>query len=200
MEDSAIISLYWARDEGAIAATDRKYGALCRSLSQSILASREDAEECVNDTWLRSWNAMPPQRPGVLSAFFGKITRNLSLDRWRKNRAAKRGGSQVEVALLELEDCHRLDLALDLAQNLQHYEFFPRGMDLAAYGRELAVRNGVIPPSRLITDAFDGAAYAEANMGQYGLSTTDHGYVAWNGGERRYEYSQPEHHSPALSI
>ena len=86
------------------------------------------------------------------------------------------------------------------AQNLQHYEFFPRGMDLAAYGRELAVRNGVIPPSRLITDAFDGAAYAEANMGQYGLSTTDHGYVAWNGGERRYEYSQPEHHSPALSI
>ena len=102
--------------------------------------------------------------------------------------------------VLELEDCHRLDLALDLAQNLQHYEFFPRGMDLAAYGRELAVRNGVIPPSRLITDAFDGAAYAEANMGQYGLSTTDHGYVAWNGGERRYEYSQPEHHSPALSI
>lgn len=103
-------------------------------------------------------------------------------------------------AVLELEDCHRLDLALDLAQNLQHYEFFPRGMDLAAYGRELAVRNGVIPPSRLITDAFDGAAYAEVNMGQYGLSTTDHGYVAWNGGERRYEYSQPEHHSPALSI
>ena len=76
----------------------------------------------------------------------------------------------------------------------------PHWLDLAAYGRELAVRNGVIPPSRLITDAFDGAAYAEANMGQYGLSTTDHGYVAWNGGERRYEYSQPEHHSPALSI
>ena len=102
--------------------------------------------------------------------------------------------------MLELEDCHRLDLALDLAQNLQHYAFFPRGMDLAAYGRELAVRNGVIPPSGLITDAFDGAAYAEASMGQYGLSATDHGYVAWNGGERRYEYSQPEHHSPALSI
>ena len=103
-------------------------------------------------------------------------------------------------AVLELEDCHRLDLALDLAQNLQHYAFFPCGMDLAAYGRELAVRNGVIPPSGLITDAFDGAAYAEASMGQYGLSATDHGYVAWNGGERRYEYSQPEHHSPALSI
>ena len=103
-------------------------------------------------------------------------------------------------AVLELEDCHRLDQALDFSQNLQHFAFIPRGMDLAAYGRELAVRNGVIPPSRLITDAFDGAAYAEANMGQYGLSTTDHGYVAWNGGERRYEYSQPEHHSPALSI
>ena len=105
MEDGAIVELYWQRNERAITASDEKYGGLCRSLSQNILDSVQDAEECVNDTWLRSWNAMPPQRPGVLSAFFGKITRNLSLDRWRKNRAAKRGGSQVEVALLELEDC-----------------------------------------------------------------------------------------------
>lgn len=105
MEDSMIVDLYWARSEQAIAESDRKYGRYCLSIARSIVELEEDAEECVNDTWLRSWNAMPPQRPGVLSAFFGKITRNLSLDRWRKNRAAKRGGSQVELALLELEDC-----------------------------------------------------------------------------------------------
>lgn len=104
------------------------------------------------------------------------------------------------LTVLELEDCHRLDLALDLSQNLQHYAFFPRGMDMAAYGRELAIRNGLIPPSGLLTDAFDGAAYAEAQMRQYGLSATDHGYAAWNGGERQYEYSQPEHRSLLLSM
>ena len=105
MEDSAIIDLYWARDQAAVTETDRKYGPLCRSLSLRITGSREDAEECVNDTWLRAWNAMPPQRPGILSAFFGKLTRNLSLDRWRYNRAAKRGGPQVETALEELGEC-----------------------------------------------------------------------------------------------
>ena len=71
---------------------------------------------------------------------------------------------------------------------------------MAAYGRELAIRNGLIPPSGLLTDAFDGAAYAEAQMRQYGLSATDHGYAAWNGGERQYEYSQPEHRSLLLSM
>ena len=105
MEDCAIVELYWAREERAIEESDRKYGRYCLSIARSIVEREEDAEECVNDTWLRAWNAMPPQRPGVLSAFFAKITRNLSLDRWRKSRAAKRGGSQVEVALLELEDC-----------------------------------------------------------------------------------------------
>ena len=88
MEDSMIVDLYWARSEQAIAESDRKYGRYCLSIARSIVELEEDAEECVNDTWLRSWNAIPPQRPGVLSAFFGKITRNLSLDRWRKNRAA----------------------------------------------------------------------------------------------------------------
>ena len=102
--------------------------------------------------------------------------------------------------MLELEDCHRLDLALDLSQNLQHYAFFPRGMDMAAYGRELAIRNGVIPPSGLVTDAFDGASYVEASMRRYGLSAADHGYAAWNGGELQYEYSQPEHRGPLLSM
>ena len=105
MEDQQIIQLYWDRREQAIWESDRKYGAYCRSIARRILAVEEDAEECVNDTWLHAWNAMPPQRPSVLSAFFGKLARNLSLDRWRRNRAAKRGGSQVEVALHELEGC-----------------------------------------------------------------------------------------------
>ena len=104
MEDSRIIGLYWARDEGAIPASDEKYGGLCRALSQNILGSPEDAEECVNDTWHRAWNTIPPQRPACLGAFFAALTRNLSLDLWRKRRAEKRGGG-LEVLLSELEDC-----------------------------------------------------------------------------------------------
>ena len=105
MEDQQIIELYWARSEQAIRESETKYGAFCLSIARNILSQEQDAEECVNDTWLRAWNAMPPQRPNILSAFFGKLTRNLSLDRWRHTRAAKRGGSQTEVALHELEDC-----------------------------------------------------------------------------------------------
>ena len=104
MEDAAIIGLYWARDERAISESDRAYGTLCRRLSQNILNSREDAEECVNDTWQRSWDTMPPQRPNSLRAYFLKITRNLSLDRWRAKKAEKRGGG-VELLLGELEGC-----------------------------------------------------------------------------------------------
>ena len=104
MEDAAIIGLYWARDERAITASDEKYGKLCRALSQNILDSREDAEECVNDTWQRAWDTMPPQRPQLLRAYFAAITRNLSLNRWHRARAEKRGGG-LEVLLSELEDC-----------------------------------------------------------------------------------------------
>lgn len=104
MEDVHIIGLYWARDEGAIPASDEKYGGLCRALSRNILGSPEDAEECVNDTWHRAWNAIPPQRPQSLRAYFAALTRNLSLDRWRERRAEKRGGG-LDVLLSELEDC-----------------------------------------------------------------------------------------------
>lgn len=105
MEDERIIDLYWARSQQAVAESEAKYGAYCRAVARNILARAEDAEECVNDTWLRAWNAMPPQRPKVLQAFFGALTRNLSLDRWRRDRAEKRGGGAVELALEELEDC-----------------------------------------------------------------------------------------------
>ena len=105
MEDSAIIDLYWAREERALTETDTKYGHMCRSIAYQILQDRWDSEECVNDTWLRAWNAMPPQRPTILSAFLSRITRNLSLDRYKAARAEKRGGGQMPLALEELGDC-----------------------------------------------------------------------------------------------
>ena len=105
MEDQAIIDLYWARKEQALEESDRKYGGFCRTIAYNILHSLEDSEECVNDTWLRAWNTMPPQRPGVLQAFLGRITRNLSLDRYKAARADKRGGGQRPLALEELGDC-----------------------------------------------------------------------------------------------
>ena len=104
MDDEAIVALYWSRDESAITETDRKYGPYCRTIAQNILSSREDAEECVSDAWHHAWNAMPPQRPGSLSAFLGRIVRNLSISRWRRERAQKRY-SGLEVLLSELEDC-----------------------------------------------------------------------------------------------
>ena len=105
MEDTEIVQLYWDRNEQAIGESDRKYGPLCRSIALRVLASPEDSEECVSDTWLRAWNAMPPQRPTRLGAFLGKITRNLALNRWRRDHAEKRFGSETDLALEELEDC-----------------------------------------------------------------------------------------------
>ena len=84
MEDERIVLLYWDRDEAAISESSMKYGAYCTSIAQNILKNPADAEECVNDTWLHAWNAMPPHRPSLLSTFLGKITRNLSFDLYRK--------------------------------------------------------------------------------------------------------------------
>ena len=142
MDDSKIIDLYWARSQQAIAESEIKYGAYCRTVAQNILDRAEDAEECVNDTWLRAWSAMPPQRPTVLQAFFGKLTRNLSLDRWRRDRAQKRGGSQVELALDELEDClcarDRVDEAVDAQTTANLISAFVR--ELPQQDRVLFVR------------------------------------------------------------
>ena len=92
MDDGQIVQFYWDRDERAIPATADKYGNYCTSIAKNILGNPEDAEECVNDTYMRAWNSMPPHRPNVLSAFLGKITRNVSLNRYKQNPADKRGG------------------------------------------------------------------------------------------------------------
>lgn len=105
MEDQKIIDLYWKRSEQAIAETDRKYGPYCFSIAYNILSNREDSEESVSDTYMTAWRAMPPRKPAILSAFLGKITRNLSIDRWRRKTADKRGGGDFPLALEELGDC-----------------------------------------------------------------------------------------------
>ena len=104
MTDNEIIDLYWDRNERAISETDAKYGKLCRSLSFNILNSREDAEECVNDTYHKAWTQMPPQRPEKLRAWLGRIVRNISFNLWNKQHTKKHGGG-MDIMLSELEEC-----------------------------------------------------------------------------------------------
>ena len=120
MEDYKIVDLYWARNEQGISESDRKYGKILRSLSFSLLSSHEDAEECVNDTYLDAWNSMPPHRPNILSAFLGKITRRIAIDRWREGRAQKRGGGEIALALDELSEC--VASAGDVAREVETLE------------------------------------------------------------------------------
>ena len=105
MEDSQIVQLYWDRDERAIPATAEAYGAYCFTIAHNILQSPQDAEECVNDTYLHTWNAIPPQRPRILSAFLGRITRNLALHLFHRSRARKRGGGGLDLVYEELSEC-----------------------------------------------------------------------------------------------
>lgn len=104
MDDAKIVQLYWDRNEQAIPATADKYGRYCTSIANNILGNNEDAEECVNDTYLNAWNSMPPHRPSILSTFLGKIVRNLSFNRYKHNTADKRGGGELPVVLEELSD------------------------------------------------------------------------------------------------
>ena len=105
MDDKSIVDLYFSRNEDAISQTDKKYGRYCYSIAYNILTNREDAEESVSDTYMTAWSAIPPRRPSVLSTFLGKITRHISIDRWRERSATKRGGGEIILALEELEDC-----------------------------------------------------------------------------------------------
>lgn len=105
MEDSQIIELYWQKNGDAISETAGKYGPYCFAIAENILHNAEDSEECVNDTWLRAWNAIPPQRPGALRIFLAKITRNLAFNRFHARNAEKRGGREIALVLDELEDC-----------------------------------------------------------------------------------------------
>ncbi len=105
MDDETILELYFARDERAVAETDRKYGGYCFTLANAILHNQQDAEETVSDTYLKAWNAIPPRKPGILKMFLAKITRNLAFSRWRSYNAQKRGGGEMELVLEELAGC-----------------------------------------------------------------------------------------------
>ena len=128
MEDQGIVELFFDRSEQAIVETDKKYGGYCYTIAYNILASREDSEESVSDTYFSAWNTIPPRKPTLLQAFLGKITRHISIDRWRKQTAQKRGGKELTLALEELGEC------LDT-----------RGMEAEITHRELArVLNGFL--------------------------------------------------------
>ena len=105
MKDNEIIELYFARDEKAIKETAKRYGKYCHAVANNILGNPSDAEECVNDTYLRAWNAIPPERPRELKLFLAKITRNLALNRYFAEKSEKRGGGEMELVLDELADC-----------------------------------------------------------------------------------------------
>lgn len=105
MLDSQIVQLYWDRDERAISETAASYGGYCFKIAFNILSSTQDAEECVNDTWLRTWNSIPPHRPTILSPFLGRITRNLALHLFQRDHAKKRGGGEIILVFEELAEC-----------------------------------------------------------------------------------------------
>jgi RNA polymerase sigma-70 factor (ECF subfamily) len=104
MDDNTIVGLFWQRSEDALTECGSKFGAYCRTIANNILRSDSDADECINETWLKAWNAIPPAKPTRLKAFLGKITRNIALDRYEAAHAQKRGGGVVEIALDELAE------------------------------------------------------------------------------------------------
>ena len=105
MDDRQIVELFFLREERALEQTEKKYGAYCHSVALRIVGNREDAQECVNDTYLAAWNSIPPQKPVLLSAFLAKLTRRISVDRVRKATAKKRGGGELDLVFSELEEC-----------------------------------------------------------------------------------------------
>lgn len=144
MEDEQIISLYWDRNSDAIRKSEEKYGAYCYTVAKRIVENHEDSEECVSDTWLHAWYAMPPERPDYLRMFFAAITRNLSLDRIRARMAQRRGGGETVLALEELTECvcgspqtEDAVIAAELEQSIRRFldtlPVLPRGIFLRRY-------------------------------------------------------------------
>ncbi len=119
MEDREILALYFSRNEQAIAETDRKYGALCRSIARGILTFQEDAEECVSDAYLNAWNAIPPQHPEKLGVWLGRVVRNLAYNLWNHAHRKKRDTGMTEL-LGELADC--IPSSADPARQLEERE------------------------------------------------------------------------------
>ena len=105
MEDSKILELYCSRSEDAIAQTDKKYGRYCYSIAYNILRDNGETEECVNESYFKTWNVIPPQFPENLATFIGKIVRHTAFDVFRSKMTQKRGGGEANLVLSELEEC-----------------------------------------------------------------------------------------------
>ena len=124
MTDQQIIELYIARDESAIKNTSEKYGKYCHKVAYNILFSEEDAKECTNDTWFKTWNVIPPQRPSILKQFLAKITRNLALDMYRAKTAKKRGNGEIAAVLECVSDSGNVEseyLAKEMAKAINTF-------------------------------------------------------------------------------
>ena len=132
MEDSKIIELYYARDERAIDETKSKYHGYLKTVSGNILKDSEDVAECVSDTYLGAWNAIPPARPNIFRAFLAKIARNLSLKKFRSLTAEKRGGSEVAASFDELSDSIADNKSIDESLEIKELE---RLIDIFLTGR-----------------------------------------------------------------
>ena len=139
MEDSRIVELYWQKNPDAIKETDKKYGAYCFAVADHILRSKEDSEECVNDTWLNAWNAMPPQKPARLQMFLAKITRNLAFNRFSVRSAEKRGGGEIILVLDELAECLAGESDVE-----SEYEARELGQCIRRFVRALPERDGSV--------------------------------------------------------
>ncbi|MBO4267279.1 MAG: sigma-70 family RNA polymerase sigma factor [Lachnospiraceae bacterium] len=131
MQDCEIVDLYWARSENAIKETGSKYGAYCRKIAMNIVSNDEDSEECVNDTYLSAWNAMPEDRPQLLAPYLGAIARNHALTLYRKHHSQKRGAGQTSLALDELFEVAAstsTEDEVDMALLSQHINSFLSGI------------------------------------------------------------------------
>ncbi|MBQ1369086.1 MAG: RNA polymerase sigma factor [Firmicutes bacterium] len=145
IEDAVIVDLYFARSEEAIVKTQQKFGSYLLKIAMNILTSRPDSEECVNDTYLRAWHTIPPQRPNMLSTFLGKITRNLSIDRLRHLRAQKRSAQQTQTdtgtdgSVIQITGA-QYDLSLSELEEVIPSEQRPGGTVTDTVGEELEAK------------------------------------------------------------
>ena len=134
MDDNGIVQLYWDRNDYAISATSEKYGHYCKSIAKNILSNEEDAEECVNDTYLNAWNSMPTHWPENLATFLGKITRNLSFNKYKHNHSEKRGGGEITLILDELTECvsdtDNVEQIIERQELIKVINIFVRGLPI----------------------------------------------------------------------
>ena len=161
--DEHIIELYWKRDESAITETDRKYRGYLHTVAWNIVKDEQDCEECLNDTYLKAWNSIPPQRPSCLRAFLTKITRSVAIDRYRKEKRQKRVPTECTLSLSELADT----LCGDSPE--VEYESAVVGKVINTYLRTLSERDMCLFVSRYFCSDPIGDIAAKCGMSESGV-------------------------------